>query len=515
MIHKQKLVQNRLRQAGKLAVFAFAILLMHQVANAQIENYQLYRIIATHSNKCVDVAQVSDKNNQAIWQYTCQQTPNQTWEFVAKDSNSFLIRARHSGKCLDVQNGFKDNGTPIVQYDCHGGDNQRWTINKLGGGYQIKSAASGSCMDVRGPSSADSAILQIWGCAGASTTNQIFNLAGVFSAEQQKSFQMIFASDPQFPYCESNACKSGPKNSQTANEWHSAAINKLMAGNYDIKGVVVNGDLSNTMEQGQLDVFENLYVKKFMVYPGLGNHDYQNYTPANNDRKAGVCDGNAISVHGSVCNLFQYFAKTVRANKNIQSFDWKDSDKWERSGSFAYYWDIGDYRFIQLNNFPPFSFKFSNYASNKVGNENFDIQSSLSWLRTILSQSKNKKVILNMHSINSGDGFGESKWDAGRKEFGRILGDNTNVVAIFGGHLHWLVGDDSCKSGCVSDPQTFDRLDSANNSSGKVPVLFSGSAEYNLLLSVKFEPKKITATPYRTVNGKQEKIGTAKVITIQ
>jgi len=46
-------------------------------------------------------------------------------------------------------------------------------------------------------------------------------------------------------------------------------------------------------------------------------------------------------------------------------------------------------------------------------------------------------------------------------------------------------------------------------------VLFSGSAEYNLLFSVKFEPKKITAQPYRTLNGNPTPIGTAKVITVK
>jgi hypothetical protein len=434
-----------------------------------------------------------------------------------------LIRARHSGKCLDVKGGGAGNGTPIIQYDCHGGDNQLWKINKTGSGYQIKSAQSGKCLDVRGPSTADGAVMQIWDCGGASQTNQIFNLSGVFSPSQQSSFQMLFASDPQYDYCDSDACKNGPGNSKTANEWHSAAINKMMAANYDIKGVVVNGDLTNAMDQWQLDLFENLYVKKFTVYPGLGNHDYQNYTPANKDTKWGSYDGNAASPQGTLCNLFQYFAKTVRANKTIQSFDWNDTDHWNRSGSFAYYWDIGNYRFIQLNNFPVFSYKFSNFASRKVGNENFDIQSSLVWLRNVLSQSKSKKVILNMHSINSIDGFGsidydkdgkykpgaysQPQWRDGSLEFGRILGENPNVVAIFAGHLHWLVGNYTCKSNCTPEAQYFDRLDSANKRSGQVPVLFSGSAEYNLLLSVKFEPGKITATSYRTSNGTPQKVG--------
>lgn len=351
------------------------------------------------------------------------------------------------------------------------------------------------------------------------------------------SFNMIFASDPQYPFCENKPCKDGPKDSKTANQWHSMAIGKLSIINPDTQGLVINGDLTNTMRWEQIDVFESLYASKYVIYPGLGNHDYQGYTAANNDSIWGIYDGNATSPHGTLLNLLQYFAKKVRANQDIQGFDWNDSGYWDKSGSLAYYWDVGDYRFVQLNNFPPFAYKFSNYASRKVGNENFDIQSSLPWLRKLLSTSKDKKVILNMHSINSSDCFGsfdydadgnhrvgaysQPQWKTGALEFGRLLGENLNVVAIFAGHVHSWVGDQSFQdNGTLESIGTFAQYDrrNANNQAiagQAVPVLFSGSAEYNLLLSVKFEPTKITAQPYRTVNGNPTTIGTAKVITVR
>lgn len=357
-------------------------------------------------------------------------------------------------------------------------------------------------------------------------------------AKNLPTFHMIFASDMQYPFCENEPCKNGPKDSKTANQWHSMAIGKLSVSNPGTQGLVINGDLTNTMRWEQIDVFESLYASKYVIYPGLGNHDYQNYTAASNDTIWGIYDGNATSPHGTLLNLLQYFAKTVRANKDIQGFDWNDSGHWDKSGSLAYYWDVGDYRFIQLNNFPAFAFKFSNFASRKAGNENFDIQSSLPWLRSVLSKSKNKKVILNMHSINSSDGFGtfdwstkdakgdrhyqkgaysEPQWRDGALEFGRILGENPNVVAIFGGHLHHLVGDQQFNDdGTITSigNSTYDRRNARNEvmAGQAVPVLFSGSAEYNLLLSVKFEPTKITAQPYRTLNGNATPIGTAKVI---
>ncbi|HQR33122.1 MAG TPA: metallophosphoesterase [Blastocatellia bacterium] len=357
-------------------------------------------------------------------------------------------------------------------------------------------------------------------------------------AKNIPTFQMIFASDPQYAFCVSDACKNGPKDSKTANQWHSMAIGKLAGTFADYQGVVINGDLTNTMDQYQIDVFESLYASKYLIYPGLGNHDYQNYTAYNLGKKDseswGAYDGNAVSRYGGQLNLMMYFAKTVRANNNIQGFDWDDSDHWNRSGSLAYYFDIGDYRFIQLNNFPPFAYKFSNFAARKAGNENYDIQSSLPWLRTVLSKSKNKKVILNMHSINSSDGFGsfdydgdgnyqrggysQPQWKTGALEFGRILGENPNVVAIFAGHLHSYVGDQYFDNGTLKSIEgsaQYDRRNARNEvmTGQAVPVLFSGSAEYNILLSVKFEPTKITAQPYRTLNGNPTSIGTAKVIS--
>jgi hypothetical protein len=358
-------------------------------------------------------------------------------------------------------------------------------------------------------------------------------------AKNLSTFQMIFASDPQYAFCDSPICKNGPKDSKTANQWHSMAIGKLSVANPDTQGLVINGDLTNAMRWEEIDVFESLYASKYVIYPGLGNHDYQNYTAASNDTIWGPYDGNATSPHGTLLNLLQYFAKNVRANKNIQGFDWNDSDYWNKSGSFAYFWDIGDYRFIQLNNFPAFAFKFSNYASRKVGNENFDIQSSLPWLKSVLSKSKNKKVILNMHAINTTtNGFGmfdydtegkprrgaysQIQWLVGALEFGRILGENPNVIAIFGGHAHSRVGDQYSNdngnlNSLPSELANYDRRNARNEvmTGQAVPVLYSGSAEYNMLLSVKFEPTKITAQPYRTLNGTPTPIGTARVIVVK
>lgn len=183
MTNKQLLIPSYAMKALKIAVFVAAIFLINTTANAQIEAGKKYQIISLHSNKCVDVSEVSLKNGQTVWQYKCLQTDNQSWEFVLKGKAAgisvYEIKARHSGKCLDVNAGGTANGTAVIQWDCHGGANQSWAVFELGGGIQIRPFANNKkCLDVAGPSTADGAKLQIWDCGGAEQTNQIFKLSG-------------------------------------------------------------------------------------------------------------------------------------------------------------------------------------------------------------------------------------------------------------------------------------------------------------------------------------------------
>jgi glucosylceramidase len=38
----------------------------------------------------------------------------------------FRLVASHSGKCLDVYGAGQQNGARVIQWNCHGGPNQRW-----------------------------------------------------------------------------------------------------------------------------------------------------------------------------------------------------------------------------------------------------------------------------------------------------------------------------------------------------------------------------------------------------
>ena len=180
MTNKQQLIQEYGLKAVKIALIALAVFLVNPSANAQVEAGTQYQIVALHSNKCVDVSEVSTKSGQAIHQYRCLQADNQRWQFEPKTVGSevaYTIKARHSGKCLDVERGGTAKGTAVIQWDCNGGNNQLWIPQKVGDGYQLKSvSATGKCLDVAGVSTADGAKMQIWDCLGAAQKNQLFKL---------------------------------------------------------------------------------------------------------------------------------------------------------------------------------------------------------------------------------------------------------------------------------------------------------------------------------------------------
>lgn len=184
-----------------------------------------------------------------------------------------------------------------------------------------------------------------------STLNDKFSFLK-WGSFNKNNFVMAMISDPQIGYCVASACKNGPKTTKKANEWHSKSIEKLANSTSSFAGVVVNGDITNTIDKDQLETYQNLYEKKLLnLYVGLGNHDYDNYYP-----KWCAGEGNAVSKNYCTRRLLETFGKHVKSIPTVR-YD-LSKGKWNRDGSYAYSWDIGNYHFIQLNNYPSFKLKF-------------------------------------------------------------------------------------------------------------------------------------------------------------
>jgi len=93
-----------------------------------------WKIINVHSNKGLDIKDVSTAANALVHQWTYVGGNNQQFRFVARGNNQFSIHPRHTDMAVDLYWGSADNGTILVQYPYTGGANQHWTFDNVGGG---------------------------------------------------------------------------------------------------------------------------------------------------------------------------------------------------------------------------------------------------------------------------------------------------------------------------------------------------------------------------------------------
>ena len=323
-------------------------------------------------------------------------------------------------------------------------------------------------------------------------------------------FSLVMMSDPQYGYCERVGCKEGPGDSTVANDWHVRSIQALRARDGSrFAGVVVNGDLTNEIDTGQRAEYERDYEQRFRfnVYPGLGNHDYDNWA-----HKKG-CGTLWSSSYACTKKRLDWFAERVDSIPTLR----KDIEQTGTGfkGSLAYSFDIGRYHFVQLNNHPSFALRMNEY---------YYITKSHSWLRQDLKANRHKPTVLNLH-VMSTDGYPISdRFSKERKadsapdacdgycvintgpaqtcnydcvkdfdKFLKIIDQNPQVQAIFTGHLHGLVGS---QMGPVTTP------------GGRVvPVYFGGSAELNHYPYVRFLPHQLSINTIDSTNGEVTEMG--------
>jgi Ricin-type beta-trefoil lectin domain-like len=99
-----------------------------------------YALVDTATGKCVDVAGAAGGDGAPVVQWDCHYGDNQTFELrpvtgVDGAGGWVQIVAGHSGKCLDVANVSRDEGAPIQQWECHDAageaatGNQSWKLS--------------------------------------------------------------------------------------------------------------------------------------------------------------------------------------------------------------------------------------------------------------------------------------------------------------------------------------------------------------------------------------------------
>jgi len=195
---------------------------------------------------------------------------------------------------------------------------------------------------------------------------------------------------------------------------HSSSSEIISGVPIAVKGLVMNGDLTQYFHREERKKFTSLYHNidgLEQYFPSLGNHDYDQGSGAtyNGDEWVGphYCNGkHAIAYFQSAfCNKIPHFD----AKRRVTRFDPK---------SLAYSWDEGIYHFVHLHYHPTYE------------NAGLQISNSLEWMERDLKLA-NEKELTTVLFIHAASGLPSSLENV-------IL--NSKVAVIFAGHLHRCVG---------------------------------------------------------------------------
>lgn len=149
-----------------------------------------YKLIAKHSQKCLDVNGGAIGNGAPMIQYKCEDPQgalNQIFTLVPMDDqHHYQLVARHSNRCVGVTAGSQQPGVQLSQYDCLGPayTHQIWKSESvLPNGEEnsynrFVAQNSGQCMEVQASSLADGGIVDQYPCAGTQA-NQLWTFESV------------------------------------------------------------------------------------------------------------------------------------------------------------------------------------------------------------------------------------------------------------------------------------------------------------------------------------------------
>lgn len=125
------------------------------------------QLVAQNSGMCLTAPQSND-NGQRVLQKTCNTSDSrQLWNLKATDGGYNIIN-QTTNRCLDVAGISNADGVEIQQWDCWGGKNQAFAFDASGAWSSMKAAHSGKCVAVPAASKADGSLIIQWGCYGGS-----------------------------------------------------------------------------------------------------------------------------------------------------------------------------------------------------------------------------------------------------------------------------------------------------------------------------------------------------------
>jgi pectinesterase len=137
-----------------------------------------YRLVATHSGRCVDVPGASADSGALLQQWGCtDDSPWQQFRLAAAGSGRYQLVNVSSGKCVDVTGGSTASGTRLQQWGCGAGQaNQQWTLTAAPNGtYRITGVGSGLCVAVQGAATGSGAAVVQETCGSGTHQQWLFD----------------------------------------------------------------------------------------------------------------------------------------------------------------------------------------------------------------------------------------------------------------------------------------------------------------------------------------------------
>ncbi|OUB73463.1 hypothetical protein BK744_16145 [Bacillus thuringiensis serovar zhaodongensis] len=259
-------------------------------------------------------------------------------------------------------------------------------------------------------------------------------------------------SDPQFPWTdntdrdipEDNATKERRSEELIREQYNS--INEYMNSlSSNVNGnVIINGDMTafgHGSEWTKIDSLIGILNRPY--YFGLGNHDIEN-------------NFNNCVNNGCFKNSLNNLVGHIRRHGLLSQFDFSEQDivtSWglgaRRQGSFAYFVNLGNLCFIQLQHNPTMN-KIASPTSTNT--QEYRVFPNINWVENQLRRAKDNGqiIIVNVHVRGNIP-----------NDYEQLL-QNYGVTAVFSGHIHTSLGTNRCV--------------------GNIPAFISGSASQRTYL---------------------------------
>jgi hypothetical protein len=138
----------------------------------------VYRLVAQHSGKTLNVAGINPADGAAAIQWPWLGGDNERWKLTRQADGSVTLAAQHSGKLLEVAGCSAADGARVQQWAATGAACQRWRPQAMAdGSFRLANAASGKLLNINGASVQDGAGAIQW--PASNTANERWRLEPV------------------------------------------------------------------------------------------------------------------------------------------------------------------------------------------------------------------------------------------------------------------------------------------------------------------------------------------------